>query len=456
MKKQICLLILASLTVLVACKKTEMLSDQEGAGIQGKQGQKKNAKLLSSVFNVVETQSANLDRDRLQNNWMLTDFTATGLYLAPNDTLKLNVQLTAGTRLPKLLIGTYSRYGGWNSQPASVQLTAGSNTITNAQGGLLWIRYTNSTLGSTATITFNSGFVNAPYYKIGVTTSADWQNQLATSAAPDVVMEGTNCYVVVEKAKAIQYQNEDQTAVLNKIKQITDLEDDLSGLDGSNALHTRSIYKYLLTQHEDANYYFFAYDYRTAYIGTSIKAILEYNSLNGNGWGVWHELGHQHQQKWTWSAITEVSVNIFSLYVQRTLTGHNRLVDSGNWPSAFTYLGKPADTKDYNGSTTYANPLTDVFVRLCMFEQLRLAFGDNFYREIARKTREEAPSFANTDAKMSYFMLSACKRSGKDLTAFFKKWGFNLSTTAATTQIYNDIAALGYPAPTVDPSTLQN
>jgi hypothetical protein len=456
MKKLIFTLILAS-AMLTACKKKkEIPGEKVEVEVPGNTGEQEKSPTQITVFNVSETMSAEIDRDRLQNNWLLTDFTPTGLYLAPNELLKLTVKQTAGTRLPKLLIGTYSRYGAWNAPLAVIPLKEGVNYIQREGAGLLWIRYTDAVPVSTATVTFNSGFVFAPYYKIGVTTQADWKKQLATSKALDVVMEGSNCYVVVEKAKAVEYQNEDQTAALNKIKQIIDLEDDLNGLDGSNALHTKSIYKYLLTQHEDDRFFMFANDYRTAYYGGNVKYILQNSLLDGENLLVCHELGHQHQQKWTWDAITEVSVNVFGLYIKRKLTGVDWLAAGGSWPSAFDYLAKPAGTKDYNGSKSYANPITYDHLRLHMFDQLRLAFGDNFFRDIARKTREEAPILVNDDAKMSYFMLSACKRTGKDLSVFFQKWGFNLSTSAATLQVYADIAALGYPAPIQDPSTLSN
>ncbi len=456
MKKTSLLFTMMAITCLFACKKANVLPEQVDNGKATNR-----AALLSAsqtnVFNVTEKINASIEKDRLKNGYNLTDFTATGLYMAPNATLNITVEQTAGTRLPKLLIGTYSRYGTWNAQPTVVQLTAGTNTITNAAGGLLWLRYTNSTTGSTAKVTFNTGYQYAPYFKLGVTTNSDWISQLTTYTTPDVVLEGSNCVIVVSRTKAIQYQNEDQAAILNKITQIIALEDDLNGLDNSLPSHAKNVHTYLLTQHEDPAYYFFAYDYRTAYITSDVNAILTLDAVGTNGWGLWHELGHQHQMMWRWGTLGEVTVNLYSLYVQRTLTPSvNRLVNDGVWPKAFTYLGKAAGTKDYNGSTSYANPLTDLFIRLCMFQQLTLAYGDNFYRTLAKNMRVENPTLANDDDRMRYFMLKACNLSGKNLSNFFQKWGLNLSTATATTQIYADMAALGLPAPTTDPSTLQD
>ncbi|MNK67553.1 Sialidase precursor [compost metagenome] len=457
MKSKLLLFTALAITCLAACKKAAVLPEEVATNPPPKSGAVVESATQTNIFNVTEKISASIEKDRLKNGYQLTDFTATGLYMAPNATLDITVEQTAGTRLPKLLIGTYSRYGTWNTQPTVVQLTAGTNTITNAAGGLLWIRYTNATTGSTAKLTFNSGYQYAPYFKLGVSTNSDWINQLQTYTTPDVVLEGSNCFIVVSRAKAIQYQTEDQAAILNKITQVIALEDDLNGLDNSLPAHAKNVHTYLLTQHEDPAYYFFAYDYRTAYTTSDVNAILTLSSVGTNGWGMWHELGHQHQMMWRWGTLGEVTVNLYSLYVQRTLTPSiNRLVNDGTWPKVFTYLGKADGTKDYNGSTSYANPLTDVWIRLAMFQQLTLAYGDNFYRTLAKNMRVENPTLANDDAKLRYFMLKACNISGKDLSYFFQKWGLNLSTAAATTQIYADMAALGLPAPTTDPSTLQD
>ena len=94
------------------------------------------------------------------------------------------------------------------------------------------------------------------------------------------------------------------------------------------------------------------------------------------------------------------------------------------------------------------NVSVDVFVRLGMFQQLWRAYGDNFFQQLHRKTREEKPTLDTDAKKMRYFMLKACEVSGNDLTGFFKKWGLQADT------VYAEIAALRLSAPTTDPSTL--
>ncbi|PGH38395.1 MAG: hypothetical protein CRN43_15405, partial [Candidatus Nephrothrix sp. EaCA] len=52
------------------------------------------------------------------------------------------------------------------------------------------------------------------------------------------------------------------------------------------------------------------------------------------------------------------------------------------------------------------------FGQLCMLRQLWLAYGDAFFQKLHQRAREEKPSFANDEERMSYFMLTSCKVSG--------------------------------------------
>ncbi|MDR6785528.1 hypothetical protein ABIE26_004238 [Pedobacter africanus] len=397
------------------------------------------------VFEQTELLSAESERKRLQLSWLATDFSATGLFVATSSTIKVNVEQQAGTRLPTLLIGTYSRYGTWNTQPVTFNLKAGLNEITSTVDGLIWIRYTNDYPNAKAKLTFTSGFKKVPYYVAGVTTKNQWKDMLSKlNTVPDVILQGERCMIVADRASAIRYQDEDQEVLLSKISRVIKIEDDFSGLNSAADLDKPNVHqRYLLTQHEDKAYYMFAYNYRTAYIGTAISAILKPADVT---WGPWHELGHLHQQVWTWGAIGEVTVNIFSRAVQRELTpAENRLVSDKIWEQVPAYLALPDAQRNFN------NDVASVWVRLCMFEQLGLAFGDDFYPKLLSKTRVDKPVVGTDDQKMNYFMKSACVVSGKDLSIFFKKWGLNVNSA-----VYAEMAALSLPQPVQDISLLKD
>ena len=48
----------------------------------------------------------------------------------------------------------------------------------------------------------------------------------------------------------------------------------------------------------------YANNYFTGYVGESIEDVLDIKKFTTDGWGPWHEVGHQHQQilvmEWAW------------------------------------------------------------------------------------------------------------------------------------------------------------
>lgn len=402
----------------------------------------------SNVQDFTELKSGPAEATRLNMGAPWSDFDPTGFYLSPNTTMQISVQQLSGTTRPKILIGTYSRYAAKNN-PQEFSLSTGTNNITADQyGGLVWVRFvTSGTPSSTVRITFVSGHVRTPVYIKNQTTSTDWASQLATyTTSPDVVLIGTRVYQVYSRARALDTQSQDNNYVLSKADQTMDVEDSFSGIDGSAPQHQANIHQRILMTESDGTGWMAATHYRTRYVTAAASAAFT-STLGGvDGWGPWHELGHMHQQQaWKWSTLGEVTVNIYSLAVERAMgVTPSRLKRDNRWPAVSTYLANTSPTKDFNGSITNGE-----WIRLYMFHQLWLAYGDNFYKQLHKETRVELPVVSTDAEKMRYFMLKACTVSGKNLTNFFRKWGFLVNES-----VYTEIAALGLPQPTVEPSTL--
>ncbi|PST82289.1 hypothetical protein C7T94_15980 [Pedobacter yulinensis] len=397
-----------------------------------------------------ELKDAGSENTRLQLGAYWTDFDPTGFYLAPNASMQITVQQLLGTRRPQILIGTYSRYTNkWN--PQVINLNTGTNTITaDSNGGLIWVRFgTNQTPNSKVRITFNSGHQRVPIYIKNATTATSWASQIATySNVPDVILIGDRVYQVYSRSRAQSTQTQDNNYVLAKADQTMNVQEAFSGLDGSAPQHQRNVNsRLLLTETDNPDYWMVATYYRTAYVTAAAPAAFTSMIGGQDGWGPWHELGHMHQQQpWKWSTLGEVTVNIYSLAVERAMgVTPSRLKRENKWAAALTWIANPSTTKDFNSSSMAG----DVWTRLCMFEQLRLAFGENFYKNLHKVTRVEQPAVSTDAQKMRYFMLKSCTVSGRNLTNFFKKWGFQVDAS-----VYTEIANLGLPQPVVEPSTL--
>jgi hypothetical protein len=394
---------------------------------------------------VNETVSGSKEATRLAQNNPASDFYTTGFYLPPATNMQVEVTPLSGTRLPVLLVGTYSRYQSkWN--PASTQLVAGTNTISDADGGIIYIRFHNDNPASQARIRFISGMRPVPYYQLGRTTQADWVSMVDNiSNVPDVQLVGNKTIITFSIANARSYKNENQEALIKKADRVIAIEDSISGLFGSDPVDQPNVHKYLMTESDHPGYFMAATFYRTWYGTTTggVPAILKADNLT---WGPWHELGHMHQQgSWTWSELGEVTVNIYSIAVEKAFgITPTRLTAQNEWNNANTYLARPEGERIFNGSNA------SVWIRLCMFQQLKLAFGESFYHELHRQARRETNRPNTTDTRMRWFMLKACTISGKNLTNFFQKWGMKLSTQAATDAVFTEIAALNLPVPAQD------
>ncbi|KRD09176.1 hypothetical protein ASE21_15150 [Flavobacterium sp. Root901] len=427
--------ILAVLLSVVSC------SDKDDAASQRVHSAHSDEKTFTNFV------SGSTETDRLQSR-VPTDFAATGFYALPNTVLKIKVELVSGTQLPVLIIGTYSRYRDQNEGNAQeVKLNAGENIVENiTYGGLLYIRMGGKSFSNKAKVNFISGHKKAPYYKLGETTETNWDEQLTTFAdAPDVILESERTMMVMSRAHALEYRLEDQGEILKKADEIINWEDDISGLDGSLPVHERSVLKHLMTETDKEDPYMFATNYRTAY---NFKDGCEFpftkKLYSKDGWGPWHEIGHMHQQTWTWSGLGEVTVNIYSLMVQRKLGFPSRLKTEKNWEKNMdVYFAKTV--RDFNTDSDLGP-----FGRLCMFQQLWLVYGDTYFHKLHKITREEKPAFADSDAKMRYWMLTTCKITGNDLTAFYKKWGL-----PAPAAVFDEIKSMNLPIPIVEPSTMR-
>ncbi|MEH6304018.1 M60 family metallopeptidase [Olivibacter sp. CPCC 100613] len=376
------------------------------------------------------------------------DMQATGFYVAPGDSITVTVTPTAGTSLPVLAVGTPFRDA---IRPVRTyhNLVAGTQTLPgDMYGGLIYIRYvTAGTPSAAAKVKFEAGCKPVPYYKKGVTTHQQWLAALdSIDNVPDVVFESDRTVLVTTLTDAITYKDENQDLIVSRLDSIIESQDAISGLDNSSADHTKPPYKHLITVRDRA-----AGGYMAAGIAIYFTQSLSYRMLqpqylsNVNGWGIWHEVGHTYQQAaWTWDGLTETTVNVYSMASERLFAlPDSRITINNSWPKLDTFLAKPLAERDYNAG--------DNDLKLIMFHQLWLAFGDQLYIQLSRKTREEKPTLSTTAEKMRYFMLRACTISGKDLSDFFRKWGFNVNES-----VYDEIAHLNLPSPTEDLTLLRD
>ncbi|PGD48906.1 S-layer protein [Bacillus toyonensis] len=368
--------------------------------------------------------------DRRQ--FKFSPYEPTGLYASPNEKIIIQVE---GTQNIQAYIGTFSYDGAWNqdSLVKSFTLKPGENTIESPNGGMIY--FYNPQQGGTVKTEIKTGGTTTPLFELGKHTQQDLVDML--DKYPDthaVELKGERVLITASPARVKKYlidSNTDPVQLLKKLDESISIQDRVSGLSEKES--DKHYVHFVEDNHSTG--YMYSYYGRTAYIGDAIQHVLNVKDFTENGWGPWHEAGHQRQQlPWTWDGLGEVTVNIYSMSVQRAFGNKSRL-ESGTYDKAFTYLNKPQSEKDYN-------KIDDVFVKLVMFWQLDLAFGEEFYPKLHQLYRaipnEELPK--SSDEKIQDFIYNTSKVTQKNLLPFFDKWGL-----IATPETRQKIENLNYP-----------
>ncbi|HDR7733757.1 TPA: peptidase M60 [Bacillus thuringiensis] len=349
-------------------------------------------------------------RELHQRRMSFSPYEPTGIYVKPGEEVVIQVE---GTQQIKAYIGTYSYE---KEEPKQFNLNPGENKISSSNGGLLYF-YNYHNTGEVVAKVKKGGTPN-PLFILGKHTTKDWKRMLAENPDPYAIeMKGENSLLTMHPETVAEHlKQEDPAALLKKHDEIINIEHKISGLskDGAGVANQGKHSIHFVEDWYTDNYMYATY-YRTAYSKGNLESVLNLEELTNDGWGPWHEVGHQHQQDtWLWDGLGEVTVNIYSLAVQTTFGYKTRLEQEGRYEAAFAYLGKPD-----------AQEKMDVFEKLVMFWQLYLAYGDQFYPNLHQMYRllhdTELPK--SDEEKKQMFIYMTSKVAGQNLIPFFDKWG---------------------------------
>ncbi|MEV7955387.1 M60 family metallopeptidase [Streptomyces sp. NPDC058316] len=393
--------------------------------------------------------AAEAERLRLGQALRGSEFQPTGLYVPAGTPLSLTVQPYDGL-LPTLWIGAWDYYGEI-TEPRSYPLTAGANTVTDPHGGPVYLTLTGS--GERAGVLVRSGAVAMPVFTLGRTTEADYQRQLDTlTTSPYVELHAPHTIMTLTREGALLHRGEDHAALLGLVETIIDSHARISGLDGSKPVHRRKAGPYHFTEVSKVPTGVGAYathgynGFPRAYLDRATTV----EGLRTRGWGLYHELGHLHQQfAYKPGGLTEVTVNIYSLAAQRTLKQPSNLL-TVDATTGLTYF-QSAQRKFGTDGLSYEKSF-GAYEKLVPLRQLELAFGDDFWPQLHKLVREENPQSQYTENDKRYRALAtySSRVAGHDLTDFFvNTWAFPIDATGRA-----ELAALNLPKPSVDPSTL--
>ncbi len=371
---------------------------------------------------------------RLEAPW--PGWHGTGLYAPPGGLITVKLPKRATGRGLKLRIGAHTDdlWGNlsWARFPriASV-LPLAARTVRAASpfGGLIYIEVPgdpDEVPKAPETVEVRiSGAVEAPYYVRGRTSPKAWAKIRARPAPwAEIASDKIVLTVPSEKARAL----DDPAALMELWDRIMDAFAELAGRDPVRRRPERIVADIQIS----AGYMHAGYPIMTHLDGADF--MLNMAELGKGSWGLFHELGHNHQaDEWTFDGAGEVTCNLFTLYIYERICGQKLGVDERDHFKR--YLPEEADRvfkKHLADGAEFAKWKDDPFLALLMYVQLKQAFGwEPFKRAFAeylslspkKRPRED-------DDKRNQWMVRFSRAVGRDLGPFFEVWGVPVSRAA--------------------------
>ena len=375
------------------------------------------------------------------NRTELCDEYPAGRYVARGEKLVITVEgLPDGFSLD-VTIG-FRPMWGVEIDKQEESLVEGENTVTASQAGPLFLRFLQPDGDSEeAEVSVEvEGGVPLPLYVDGQSSASQWHQQLKDYArAPFVQLLGEHAIITLPRHAHIKSPVKDPRATFATINRMIDLQDELAGLDGSTERDQRSklrqhyLVDFRVSKAELGDVYMYATDQFIGMREDNTFTLTDPKALRRE-WGIWHETGHTHQQNaWTWDALTEVNVNLFSLYVQEAFGQPSTLQEQSDEDG--TYLEQARSCVEQGTMDPFIDPENErcgYFVRLVMFYQLKEAFGWDLFKDLHKHFRANpSPEDASDQDKADALVQALCELTGVDLRAFFSAWGIEVSDTAA-------------------------
>ncbi len=395
---------------------------------------------VKKEYELVSLTDAIKEQVRAQRS-VLADYHPTGLYIKKGETFTVNVSTLDTAYKLIALIGFKPLWQGRNKQHEK-DLTSGKNSIRASEEGLLFFTFIKKNgldLNPVTTFIKVEGGNAVPFWQMGKTPLAQWEDQLATIRnAPYVQLVSPKVMITIPYENYIKTPIKNLQNSFDTIHKVIDWENECAGFGGNSKEHmpTRLRLHYVVDtyNHNGDGYYMYTTGYHIGMLRDNFEELTNPRRLATNGWGIWHETGHTNQQpSWTWSAIGEISVNIFSLYVQEKFeqpTPFNKPNSATKgmtlFESAKRYMAIP--DKDYNKHLPEDN--NPLFTKMMMFWQLKESYGWQVIQNLHKYFREFPQGQASDQEKISRFIYAMCKITNNDLRGFFHKWG--LEPGAAT------------------------
>jgi len=356
----------------------------------------------------------------VQVNTTIPRWHSTGLYAMAGKPIKVTVPAGA-TRL-RVRIGAHKdllwQKPKWQRAPEisrSWKLSASETEVASAFGGLVYIEVPKDARAATHAIKI-SGAIEAPLFVLGKTKIEDWPK---IRALPGPWAELATDRLIITVPSRVLRDMEDPRPVLEFWNRALDACADLA----ARPRQRRSPERFVVDKQISVGYMHSGYPLM-AHLDAAAWLPNIKTATRGN-WGLFHEIGHNHQHRdWTFGGTTEVTVNLFTLYVYETVckTEHARanLYGEQRKKTIAAYVARGRKFSEWKSKP---------FLALLMYMQLQEQFGWDAFKGVFQQYRG-LPHPKTDDQKRDQWMVRFSRHVGKNLGPFFQAWGVPTSEAA--------------------------
>lgn len=357
---------------------------------------------------------------------------STGLYAPPGGEISFSLSGAPKDSTVSVRIGCHTdslhKLDEWKRVPEiTMQVPAdrGRVKMVNPMGGLVYVNVGQRSKRGKVFKVQISGAVPAPLFVMGKTTLEQWAEQLENTKAPwgEICMPRLIVTMPVEQLKRCP----DVQKTAEFLQKNMALQDWIMGWDTKpDRLHHPM--RFVVDRQISAGAGHSGYPAMATKDWTD--SIASGSIIHSGSWGLWHELGHNHQSPpFTMEGQTEVSVNIFSMVCEVMGTGKNF---ESCWGGGMGPYGMSAEMKKYfSGDQTYNEAPNKV--QLFFWVELMYYLGFDAFRQVALQFHDKPYDNGklSDEKKWEWVMNAFSKVTGKNMGPFFKIWRMPVSERAA-------------------------
>lgn len=369
---------------------------------------------------------------RLTIDTTIPGWRATGLYAVPGE--RALVELVGRHEGLSIQIGSHldpESRGDLNRLPRVVRtfpLDGPKTVVANPVGGLIYLVVPKGFEEKEVRLKIQ-GAVRAPHFVLGVTDEQQWRDEIRSYPGPWAELETREIALTVPSEVIRDLENP---------VELMELWDQIVRTQGSleprrlNGLGDRQA-RFVPDVSVSWGYMYAPADRPLTVPMKASTAMVSSHRLRtnegGDIWGLYHELGHWHQNAmWTFGGTGEVTVNLFTLYTFEKVCGLPPAEARGFTPEKMlSDMRKHAEL-----GAPFEKWKSDPFLALTMYVQMKEAFGWELYERVFAEYRSlpTAERPASDADKRDQWLVRMSRGAGRNLGPFFEAWGVPTSDEA--------------------------